>query len=71
MPRQSAIACAETVIVGAGIVGCSIAYHLAEMGYTDVLVLDRGKVSNPLGSTGHAPGLGRNSASPLMAALGA
>lgn len=40
------------------------------MGYTDVLVLDRGKVSKPLGSTGHAPGLlGRNSASSLMAAL--
>jgi dimethylglycine oxidase len=70
MPLQSTIASAETVIVGAGIVGCSIAYHLAEMGYTDVLVLDRGKMSSPLGSTGHAPGLlGRNSASSLMAAL--
>lgn len=45
---------AETVIIGAGIAGCSIAYHLAEQGYTDVLVLDRGKVSAPLGSTGHA-----------------
>lgn len=61
---------AETVIIGAGIAGCSIAYHLAELGYADVLVLDRGKVSTPLGSTGHAPGLlGRNSASSTMSAL--
>jgi len=60
----------ETVIIGAGIAGCSIAYHLAEQGYTDVLVLDRGRVSDPLGSTGHAPGLlGRNSSSKTMAAL--
>ena len=35
---------AETIIVGGGIVGCAIAYHLAEKGYTDVVVLDRGKV---------------------------
>jgi len=64
------IAKTDTVIVGAGIAGCSIAYHLAEMGYIDAIVIDRGKMSNPLGSTGHAPGLlGRNSASPTMAAL--
>ncbi|MFC6665895.1 NAD(P)/FAD-dependent oxidoreductase [Deinococcus radiopugnans] len=61
---------AETVIIGGGIAGCSIAYHLAGRGYTDVLVLDRGKISAPLGSTGHAPGLlGRNSSSPTMSAL--
>ncbi|MDQ8757445.1 FAD-binding oxidoreductase [Sphingosinicella sp. LHD-64] len=61
---------ADTIIVGAGIVGCSIAYHLAELGHTDVLVVDRGSVANPLGSTGHAPGLlGRNSGTPAMAAL--
>lgn len=33
---------AETVIVGAGIVGASAAYHLSELGVTDVLVIDRG-----------------------------
>lgn len=58
------------IIVGAGITGCAIAYHLARLGHTDVTVLDRGTLGAPLGSTGHAPGLlGRNSASPVMAAL--
>ncbi|MDP9037331.1 MAG: FAD-dependent oxidoreductase, partial [Myxococcota bacterium] len=33
---------AEVVIVGAGIMGLSIAYHLAERGLTDVTVLDQG-----------------------------
>ena len=41
---------AQTVIVG-GIVGVSLAYHLAEMGVTDVLVLDQG----PLFETGESP----------------
>lgn len=60
----------ETIIVGAGIVGCSVAYHLAKIGYKDVLVLDRGRLSDPLGSTGHAPGLlGRLSSSSAMTAF--
>ncbi len=33
---------ADVVIVGTGIVGCSAAYHLAQRGCTDVVVLDRG-----------------------------
>jgi dimethylglycine oxidase len=33
---------AHTVIVGAGIVGASAAYHLAELGESDVLVVDQG-----------------------------
>jgi glycine/D-amino acid oxidase-like deaminating enzyme len=48
---------AETVIVGAGIVGASAAYHLAELGATDVLVLDQGPLFETGGSTSHAPGL--------------
>src|SRR5262249_18453739 len=48
---------AETVIVGAGIVGTSAAYHLAELGVTDVLVLDQGRLFETGGSTSHAPGL--------------
>lgn len=64
------IAGAETIIVGGGIVGCSIAYHLARLGHRDVLVVERGEFEGPPGSTGHAPGLlGRNSASPVMSAL--
>jgi glycine cleavage system aminomethyltransferase T/glycine/D-amino acid oxidase-like deaminating enzyme len=48
---------AETVVVGAGIVGVSAAYHLAELGVTDVLVLDQGPLFETGGSSSHAPGL--------------
>ena len=46
---------AKIVIVGGGIVGCSVAYHLGRMGITDVLLLERAKLSS--GSTWHAAGL--------------
>ncbi|SDF49610.1 4-methylaminobutanoate oxidase (formaldehyde-forming) [Limimonas halophila] len=46
---------ARTVIIGGGIVGCSTAYHLAKEGETDVVVLERGKLT--CGSTFHAAGL--------------
>src|SRR5439155_2885589 len=48
---------AQLVVVGAGIVGSSAAYHLAELGLTDVLVLDQGPLFETGGSTSHAPGL--------------
>jgi glycine cleavage system aminomethyltransferase T/glycine/D-amino acid oxidase-like deaminating enzyme len=48
---------AQLVVVGAGIVGASAAYHLAELGLTDVLVLDQGPLFETGGSTSHAPGL--------------
>ncbi len=48
---------AQTVIVGAGIVGVSAAYHLADLGVTDVLVIDQGPLFAAGGSTSHAPGL--------------
>jgi glycine cleavage system aminomethyltransferase T/glycine/D-amino acid oxidase-like deaminating enzyme len=48
---------AQLVIVGAGIVGASAAYHLAELGVTDVLVIDQGPLFETGGSTSHAPGL--------------
>jgi len=44
------------VIVGAGIVGCSAAYHLARLGVTDVVVIDQGPLFETGGSTSHAPG---------------
>ncbi|HEY7584356.1 MAG TPA: FAD-dependent oxidoreductase, partial [Acidimicrobiia bacterium] len=45
----------RVVVVGSGIVGSSVAYHLARLGWTDVVVVDRGDpVENP-GSTSHAP----------------
>ena len=48
---------ARLVIVGAGIVGCSAAYHLAQLGWHDILVLDKGPLFETGGSTTHAPGL--------------
>jgi dimethylglycine oxidase len=48
---------AQTVIVGAGIVGASAAWYLAELGQPDVLVLDQGPLFSTGGSTSHAPGL--------------
>ncbi|MGM0837282.1 MAG: NAD(P)/FAD-dependent oxidoreductase [Bacillota bacterium] len=44
----------EVVIIGAGIIGCSIAYFLAEQGCTNVLVIDEGGISS--GVTGICPG---------------
>ncbi len=38
---------AETVIVGAGCVGCSAAYHLADRGREDVVVVDQGPLFDP------------------------
>jgi sarcosine dehydrogenase len=46
---------ARIVVVGGGIIGCSTAYHLAKLGCTDVLLLERAKLTS--GSTHHAAGL--------------
>jgi glycine cleavage system aminomethyltransferase T/glycine/D-amino acid oxidase-like deaminating enzyme len=45
---------AGTVIIGAGIVGNSLAYHLADQGVEDILQVDKGPLPDPGGSTGHA-----------------
>lgn len=47
---------AAIVVVGAGIVGASVAYHLAQLGHSDVLVVDQGDIPHNPGSTSHAPG---------------
>jgi 4-methylaminobutanoate oxidase (formaldehyde-forming) len=52
LPTQS-----EIVIVGGGIIGCSVAYHLAKLGKKDVLLLERKKLT--CGTTWHAAGLVR------------
>ena len=46
----------HTLIIGAGIVGCSTAYYLAKFGVKDVLVIDKGPLFDNDGSTSHAPG---------------
>ncbi len=54
MSDRSIPATAETVVIGAGIVGNSLAYHLVEQGRDDVLLIDKGPLPDPGGSTGHA-----------------
>ena len=45
---------AKVVVIGAGIVGNCLVGHLAEMGWTDIVLIDKGPLPNPGGSTGHA-----------------
>ena len=46
---------AQVVIVGGGVTGCSIAYHLAHLGWTDVVLLEQHQLT--AGTTWHAAGL--------------
>ncbi len=45
---------ASVVVIGAGIVGNSVVGHLAELGWRDIVQIDKGPLPNPGGSTGHA-----------------
>ncbi len=45
---------ARAVVIGAGIVGNSLVYHLARLGWTDLVLIEKGALPNPGGSTGHA-----------------
>jgi glycine cleavage system T protein len=46
---------ARVVIVGGGVIGCSIAYHLTQMGWSDIVLLERKQLTS--GTTWHAAGL--------------
>ena len=46
---------ARVVIIGGGVIGCSIAYHLTKLGWRDVLLLERKQLT--CGTTWHAAGL--------------
>ena len=46
---------ARAVIVGGGVIGCSVAYHLTKLGWTDVVLLERKRLTS--GTTWHAAGL--------------
>ena len=59
---------ARVVIIGSGIAGSSIAYHLTELGWNDVIVLDQGELIS--GTTSHPPGLvGQMRTSPALIKL--
>ncbi len=45
---------AKVVVIGAGIVGNSMVYHLARLGWREIVQIDKGPLPNPGGSTGHA-----------------
>ena len=45
----------RVVIIGGGVIGCSIAYHLAKLGWSDVVLLERKQLTS--GTTWHAAGL--------------
>jgi heterotetrameric sarcosine oxidase gamma subunit len=55
MSTKSLPARADVAIIGGGIVGCSIAYHLTKLGITNVVVLERKQLTS--GTTWHAAGL--------------
>src|SRR5580765_1355330 len=46
---------ARVVVVGGGVIGCSVAYHLAREGWTDVVLLERDQLTS--GTTWHSAGL--------------
>jgi glycine cleavage system aminomethyltransferase T/glycine/D-amino acid oxidase-like deaminating enzyme len=54
-PRTPPPQRAQVVIIGGGVIGASVAYHLTELGWTDVLLLEQGRLSG--GTTWHAAGL--------------
>ena len=45
---------AQVVVIGGGVVGCSVLYHLTKKGWKDVLLLERDQLTS--GSTWHAAG---------------
>src|SRR5215210_8783258 len=45
---------ARAVLIGAGIVGNSLVHHLARLGWSDLVLIEKGSLPNPGGSTGHA-----------------
>src|SRR5215217_2928267 len=46
---------AQVVVIGGGVIGTSVAYHLTKLGWTDVVLLEQGRLSS--GTTWHAAGL--------------
>ena len=45
----------KVVVIGGGVIGCSVAYHLTKFGWSDVVLLERDQLTS--GTTWHAAGL--------------
>ena len=46
---------ARVIIIGGGVIGCSVSYHLAKLGWKDVIILEKNQLT--AGTTWHAAGL--------------
>ncbi len=55
VPDDSIPTSARVVVIGGGVIGCSIAYHLVELGCSEVVLLERARLTS--GTTWHAAGL--------------
>ena len=55
MPTAQVPESARVVIIGGGVIGCSIAYHLGHLGWSDVVLIERNQLTS--GTTWHAAGL--------------
>src|SRR6185312_12743264 len=55
IPTKSIPTEARVVIIGGGIAGCSVAYHLTKLGWRDIVLLERAQLT--CGTTWHAAGL--------------
>ena len=55
MSEPSVPSSARVVVIGGGVIGCSVAYHLAQLGVTDVVLLERHRLT--AGTTWHSAGL--------------
>ncbi|MGX5842072.1 GcvT family protein [Mesorhizobium sp. ArgA1] len=55
IPTKAIPGKARAVIIGGGVSGCSVAYHLAKLGWTDIVLLERKQLTS--GTTWHAAGL--------------
>ena len=45
----------RVIIVGGGVIGCSVAYHLAKLGWSDIILLEQGEIAG--GTSWHAAGM--------------
>ena len=54
-PTNKLPAHAQVIIIGGGVIGCSVSYHLAKLGWKDVIILEKNQLT--AGTTWHAAGL--------------